>query len=67
MPHGVNEESSLSRFYQTNLPRRHISSKEAVAEVIPLVKVMVDGDPGMADEITGWLDLDDKQSKGLKN
>ncbi len=47
--------------------RCHISSKEAVAEVIPLVKVMVDGDPGMADEITGWLDLDDKQSKWLKN
>ena len=47
--------------------RCHISSKEAVAEVIPLVKVMVDGDPGMADEITGWLELDDKQSKWLKN
>jgi len=28
---------------------------------------MVDGDPGMAEEITGWLDLDDKQSKWLKN
>ncbi len=47
--------------------RCHISSKEAVAEVIPLVKVMVDGDPVMADEITGWLDLDGKQSKWLKN
>jgi len=47
--------------------RCHVSSKEAVAEVIPLVKVMVGGDAVMADEITGWLDLDDKQSKWLKS
>ena len=46
--------------------RCHISSREAVADVIPLVKVMVDGDASMAEEITGWLDLDEKQSKWLK-
>ena len=46
--------------------RCHVSSREAVAEVIPLVKVMV-GDPAMADDLTGWLELDDKQSKWLRN
>jgi hypothetical protein len=45
----------------------HISTKEAVAEVIPLVKVIFEESAPMAQEITGWLQLEDKEADWLKS
>jgi replication factor C large subunit len=45
----------------------HISTKEAVTEVIPLMKVMFQDDPGMVKEISGWLKLEKKETDWLKN
>jgi len=46
--------------------RCHISTKEAVREVVPLVKIMFRGNKGMANELSEWLDLDEKESEWLK-
>jgi len=43
----------------------HISSKEAVGEVIPLMRVIFEGDDRMAKEISGWLELEDKEAEWL--
>ncbi|MFB0557481.1 MAG: replication factor C large subunit [Candidatus Bathyarchaeia archaeon] len=45
----------------------HVSTREAVAEVIPLMKVIFKDDASMAKEISGWLELDDKETKWLKS
>ncbi len=47
--------------------RCHISTKEAVAEVIPLMKVIFKEDASMAMEISRWLELDDKETNWLKS
>jgi len=44
----------------------HISTKEAVAEVIPLVKVIFEENEAMARDISGWLGLEDKEADWLK-
>jgi replication factor C large subunit len=44
----------------------HISTKEAVAEVIPLVKVIFEENEAMARDISGWLRLEDKEADWLK-
>ncbi|UCH56760.1 MAG: replication factor C large subunit [Candidatus Bathyarchaeota archaeon] len=44
----------------------HVSSHEAVAEVIPLLKVIFEEDPFMAGDIAGWLGLEDGEVKWLK-
>jgi len=46
--------------------RCHISSQEAVREVIPLLKVIFQGDEGMAEEIAGWLELEEKEAEWLR-
>jgi len=38
----------------------HISSREAVGEVIPLLRVIFQGDENMANEIAGWLELEEE-------
>lgn len=43
----------------------HVSSREAVAQVIPLMKVIYQDDPDMAEEISAWLELDEKEVKWL--
>ena len=45
----------------------HISTREAVAEVIPLMKVIYQDDPSMAEGISGWLELEDKEAEWLKS
>ncbi len=45
--------------------RCHISTREAVAKVIPLMKVIYRGDTHMAEGLTSWLELDDKEAKWL--
>lgn len=45
----------------------HISTREAVREVIPLLKVIYKNDPAMAEEMTFWLDLDEKEAGWLKS
>jgi replication factor C large subunit len=45
----------------------HISKKEAVAEVIPLVKVIFEESTPMAQKITSWLQLEDKEADWLKS
>jgi len=45
----------------------HVSTREAVAEVIPLMKVIYQDDPSMAKEITGWLELEDKEAEWLRS
>ncbi len=44
----------------------HISTKEAVAEVIPLVKVIFEDNESMARDISSWLGLEDKEADWLK-
>ena len=44
----------------------HISTKEAVAEVIPLVKVIFEENAPIAQEITEWLELEDKEADWLR-
>jgi len=46
--------------------RCHISSKEAVSEVIPLIRVMFQGDKAMAEDISSWLELEKKEADWLK-
>jgi len=43
----------------------HVSSREAIAEVIPLMKVIYQDNPDMAEEISAWLELDEKEVKWL--
>jgi len=43
----------------------HISSQEAITEVIPLLRLIYQGDQEMAEEINGWLKLDDKEAAYL--
>ncbi len=45
----------------------HISTKEAVAEVIPLLKVIYEEDPSMAEDVSRWLDLGDKEAEWMKD
>ena len=45
----------------------HISSQEAVGEVIPLLKVIFQNGEGMADEISDWLGLEEKESEWLRS
>ena len=45
--------------------RCHISTREAVGEVIPLLKVIFGSNEGMAEGITGWLDLERKEAEWL--
>lgn len=47
--------------------RCHISTREVVAEVIPLLKVIYEEDPSMAEGISRWLDLEDKEVKWMRN
>jgi replication factor C large subunit len=47
--------------------RCHISTREVVAEVIPLLKVIYDEDPSMAEGISRWLDLEDKEVEWMRN
>ena len=44
----------------------HISTKEAVADVIPLLKVIFKDSPPVAEGISQWLDLEDKEVEWLK-
>jgi len=47
--------------------RCHISTREVVAEVIPLLKVIYEEDPSMAEGISRWLDLEDKEVEWMRN
>jgi len=47
--------------------RCHISTREVVAEVIPLLKVIYEEDPSMAEGISRWLDLEDKEVKWMRS
>jgi hypothetical protein len=44
----------------------HTSKKEAVAEIIPLIKIIYGGDESMSNHITTWLDFDDSEIDWLK-
>jgi len=67
------------RYYKTKQSRRmrrsiaervaekcHVSGQEAVAEVIPLLKVIFQGDERMAGEIAGWLGLEGRETEWLR-
>jgi hypothetical protein len=43
----------------------HISSREAISEVLPLLKEIFRGDKQMAVEIAAWLKLEDREAKWL--
>ena len=47
--------------------RCHISTREVVAEVIPLLKVIYEEDLSMAEGISRWLDLEDKEVKWMRS
>jgi len=47
--------------------RCHISTREVVAEVIPLLKVIYEEDPSMAEGISRWLDLEDKEIEWMRS
>jgi DNA polymerase III delta prime subunit len=44
----------------------HVSTKEAVTEVIPLLKVIYEDDPSMSEGISSWLELDEKEAEWLR-
>jgi replication factor C large subunit len=44
----------------------HISKQEAVVEVLPLLKVIFQGNEDMAEEISGWLELEGREKKWLR-
>jgi len=44
----------------------HISSQEAISEVLPLVRVIMESNEEMADGISRWLELEDKEADWLK-
>jgi len=46
--------------------RCHISKREAVFEVLPLLRVIFQGDEDMAGEISGWLELESREQKWLR-
>ena len=64
------------RTYQSRLRLRSVSEKvatrclvsrkEAVSEVIPLMRVMFKGSREMGDGIAGWLDLDEDEAAWLR-
>jgi hypothetical protein len=43
----------------------HVSSQEAVSEIIPLLKIIFKEDERMAMEIAQWLELDKREAKWL--
>lgn len=45
----------------------HVSTREAVSEVIPLIRVICQEDASMAEEIYDWLELGDREIKWLKS
>ena len=45
----------------------HISTREIVSEVIPLLKVMYKEDSEMAQDLSDWLELDEKESDLLNS
>ncbi len=45
----------------------HISSQEAVKEVIPLLRIIFQSDEDMTSEITDWLELEEKEAEWLKS
>ena len=45
----------------------HISTQEAISDVVPLLKVIYEDSPSMSDEISGWLELEDSEIKFLKS
>lgn len=45
----------------------HISSQEAVGEVIPLLRIIFQSDERMADDIAGWLNLEEKEAEWLRS
>jgi hypothetical protein len=45
----------------------HISTREAVSEVIPLLKVIYKEDSEMAQDLSSWLELDEKESGWLSS
>jgi replication factor C large subunit len=46
--------------------RCRVSRKEAISDVIPLMRMMFKGSREMGDEISGWLDLDDDEAVWLR-
>ena len=45
----------------------HVSSQEAVREVIPILKIIFQGDERMAEEIVQWLELEEKEAEWLRS
>ncbi|MFQ6053587.1 MAG: replication factor C large subunit [Candidatus Bathyarchaeia archaeon] len=45
----------------------HVSTREAVDEVIPLLRVIFHGDEGMAGEVSAWLGLEEKEAEWLSS
>lgn len=45
----------------------HISSQEAVKEVIPLLRIIFQSDEKMTSEITDWLELEENEAEWLKS
>jgi len=46
--------------------RCHLSTGEAVSEVMPLIQIIMKADEGMAEEISGWLGLEEKEAEWLR-
>ena len=44
----------------------HVSGQEAVAEVIPLPKIIFKGDERIGEAIAGWLGLEEQEAEWLK-
>ena len=45
----------------------HVSTREAISEVIPLLKVMYKEDSEMAQDLSDWFKLDEKESGWLSS
>ncbi len=62
--HSRHRRSSIAERVARNC---HISTKEAVADVIPLMKVIFQGNASMANEISEWLELGEKEAEWLRS
>ena len=62
--HSRRRRSSIAERVAENC---HISTKEAVADVIPLMKVIFQDNASMANEISEWLELGDKEAEWLRS
>ncbi|MFP3951150.1 MAG: replication factor C large subunit [Candidatus Bathyarchaeia archaeon] len=60
------DRRKMRKVAQAVADRCHIGTNEAIKEVIPLIKIIVDEDEEMSKDIIYWLDLEEKEVEWLK-